>query len=175
ADIRGAIAAGDGRRLRARPVRAHLRACAGCHELRESTRQRRRTMAALVPVWVAELAARIAGSAPVSAGEPGTLAAKTLVAAALGLTLGVGVARHQALEAGRAPGLTPTPPVATTPMPAARAATSSSHAPAPGGVVLQPGAAARAPIAVHVAPRTRRAAPVVPRAVSLHRAARPAP
>ena len=49
AEIQRLLSDGDGRILRSRPVRAHLRACAGCREFRGALGQRPRELAALLP------------------------------------------------------------------------------------------------------------------------------
>jgi RNA polymerase sigma factor (sigma-70 family) len=47
--VRQALSAGDGRVLRGRRVRAHLRGCEGCRDFRSSIRRRRADLAALAP------------------------------------------------------------------------------------------------------------------------------
>jgi RNA polymerase sigma factor (sigma-70 family) len=49
AEIQRLLSDGDGRILRSRPVRAHLRACAGCREFRGALAHRPRELAALLP------------------------------------------------------------------------------------------------------------------------------
>jgi RNA polymerase sigma factor (sigma-70 family) len=48
-DVRRAISDGDGRTLRGRSVRAHLRSCEGCADFRAGIEQRRTDLAALFP------------------------------------------------------------------------------------------------------------------------------
>lgn len=59
ADLREMISARDGRLLRGRKVRAHLRACAGCTEFRAAIGQRSAALAAVAPPLPAMLGASI--------------------------------------------------------------------------------------------------------------------
>ncbi|MGI8623826.1 MAG: RNA polymerase sigma factor, partial [Solirubrobacteraceae bacterium] len=47
--IRRTLSDGDGRSLRSRRLRAHVRSCAGCRAFQESLRERPKTLAALAP------------------------------------------------------------------------------------------------------------------------------
>src|SRR3954462_2291353 len=55
--VRRAVSDGDGRKLRARKLRAHLRACAGCREFEAAIGRRRADLAALAPMLPAPAAA----------------------------------------------------------------------------------------------------------------------
>jgi hypothetical protein len=83
ATVRTTIAEGDGRALRAGPIRAHLRTCAECRAVTTPGRVRSR-VAALVPTIPAVLRALLAGPA-----DPVAAPAKALAVAAV-LTVGTG-------------------------------------------------------------------------------------
>ena len=83
ATVRMTIAQGDGRALRAGPIRAHLRTCAECRALAPAGRVRSR-VAALLPTAPAVLRALLAGPA-----DPVATPAKALAVAAV-LTVGTG-------------------------------------------------------------------------------------
>src|SRR5215212_5022243 len=113
-DVRRRLSDGDGRSIRARAVRAHLRACSDCRDFRELTAARRSALASLMPTLPAGAAAEIlrgamaggassglgsAGGASVAAGLTTTaaiksLAALTLVVAAAGTAHSVGAPKH---------------------------------------------------------------------------------
>jgi RNA polymerase sigma factor (sigma-70 family) len=59
ADVRHRISDGDGRALRGRRVKAHIRGCTACHAFQSAMRTRPRQLAALVPVLPAAAAQRI--------------------------------------------------------------------------------------------------------------------
>ncbi|MEA2254609.1 MAG: hypothetical protein QOG35_654 [Solirubrobacteraceae bacterium] len=116
-DIRRRISARDGRLLRGRKVRAHLRACAGCRDFRAMIPARRAGLAALAPPLAAPLAASMlegvlgggsggsggAGATPSKA--PGrTASTKANAAGGLTLTAKAGLAAKAAtvLAAGAA-------------------------------------------------------------------------
>jgi RNA polymerase sigma factor (sigma-70 family) len=109
-EIRRSVSDGDGRVMRGRRVRAHLRDCRSCAGFAAAIPARRRELQALVPVLPATasaaLLARLTGSGSghaasggVAAGAAGaagktvggTIAAKTLVGAAILATTAVGV------------------------------------------------------------------------------------
>lgn len=109
-DVRRTISDGDGRALRGRRVRAHLRDCAGCAQFAAATPARRQDLQALLPVLApaasAAMLARVtgvgsghgagAGAGAVAAGAAGktvgaTLVAKLLVSAAVVVTAAAGV------------------------------------------------------------------------------------
>ena len=58
-EVRGTIADGDRRALRARTLKAHLRGCEGCAAFAAAQDERRRRLAAFFPVLPAIAAARI--------------------------------------------------------------------------------------------------------------------
>ena len=76
--IREALSGADGRVLRGRKLRAHLRGCEGCREFRAGIRQRRTDLAALAPPLPALAAAgllhNILGSGHAGGGTSGLLA-----------------------------------------------------------------------------------------------------
>jgi len=110
-EVRRTVSDGDGRALRGRRVRAHLRDCAGCTAFAAAIPARRGDMQALLPVLApaasAAMLARVlgagsghsagGGAGALAAGAAGktagaTLAAKTLVGAAVLVTAAGGVA-----------------------------------------------------------------------------------
>jgi RNA polymerase sigma factor (sigma-70 family) len=108
--IREALSADDGRVLRGRKLRAHLRGCQGCRDFRDGIRQRRADLVALAPPLPALAAAgllqSILGSSHAGAGTGGLLgslggtgkilassaALKSAAAVAATATIAVGVA-----------------------------------------------------------------------------------
>jgi RNA polymerase sigma factor (sigma-70 family) len=109
-DVRRTISDGDGRALRARRVRAHLRDCAGCAAFASAIGGRREDLQALVPVLAPAASAAMlvrvigagsghgvgAGAGGVAAGAAGktvgaTVAAKALLGAAVLVTAAAGV------------------------------------------------------------------------------------
>lgn len=121
ADVRTVISAQDGRRLRARTVRAHLRSCDDCRALRDAISMREADLRALAPPIPAALSAGLL--AQLLGGGGGSIAAKAAVGAAIVATVGGGgvavtsAVRHsdraQASERRAAP--TPAANTATTP------------------------------------------------------------
>ncbi len=93
ADVRRALSDGDGRVLRGRGLRAHLRACAGCRAFRAELTQRPRLLAALCPPLPAGGA--VALLAQLLGGGSGAVAAKVMVGVAV-VAVAVPVARHHA-------------------------------------------------------------------------------
>jgi RNA polymerase sigma factor (sigma-70 family) len=97
ADIRTRISARDGRLLRGRKVRAHLRACAGCREFRAMIPARRAGLAALAPPLAAPLAASMldgllggggsGGAGPTASGALARTASTTKANSVGGFTL----------------------------------------------------------------------------------------
>jgi RNA polymerase sigma factor (sigma-70 family) len=89
--VRTAVAAGDGRRLRERRLRAHLRACRRCRDFRESSRPPRRRAAFLPSLpFLSELLHRLAGTGSSEAAlTTKALAAAAAVTATVGLAAGV--------------------------------------------------------------------------------------
>jgi RNA polymerase sigma factor (sigma-70 family) len=111
--IREALADGDGRALRGRAIRAHLRACRDCRELRETTKRRRSGLASFAPAMPAFAARRLAkglglaggGGALaegglVTAGLPAGLKALTAVVAGVIASTGIGAAGSGGVDAG---------------------------------------------------------------------------
>lgn len=109
-EVRRTISDGDGRALRGRRVRAHLRDCAGCAQFAAAIPARGQDLQALVPVLApaasAAMLARVtgvgsghgagSGAGAVAAGAAGktvgaTLVAKLLVSAAVVVTAAAGV------------------------------------------------------------------------------------
>jgi RNA polymerase sigma factor (sigma-70 family) len=69
--VRRAISAGDGRVLRGRRIRAHLRSCAACREFAEGVRKQGRELKLLIPFpAVAALIHRLTPGSRVAAGRP---------------------------------------------------------------------------------------------------------
>jgi RNA polymerase sigma factor (sigma-70 family) len=105
AEIQRMISDADGRKLRRRQVRAHVRSCSDCRALRDAIAGRRRDLAVLAPplpgAAAAGLLARLLGDAGGYAGGGGaaagagkvagaTLAGKLAVGAAVLVTVGAG-------------------------------------------------------------------------------------
>lgn len=98
APVRQAISDGDGRRLRSRRLRAHLRGCTGCREFQSSIGARTADFQGLCPPLPAVAAAGILGGALGSGGGTGGVSGATAGAAAasgtaatiLGGAIGVG-------------------------------------------------------------------------------------
>jgi RNA polymerase sigma factor (sigma-70 family) len=86
-DVQRSLSDGDGRVLRGRALRAHLRSCAGCRRFRADLERRPGELAALIPPLPAGAAAAVLGALQVSAGAgalvTGGLAAKVAVAVVL--------------------------------------------------------------------------------------------
>jgi RNA polymerase sigma factor (sigma-70 family) len=144
AEIQQILSDGDGRILRSRPVRAHLRACAGCREFRGALVRRPRDLAALLPplpggTALALLRGLFDGpAATVTAGGLTTgLAAKAAIVVAI-----AGSGSAVALQArGDAPRrVAPHAPAVTRP---ARTTKVVSFHPAAPHAVSQPAATAR--------------------------------
>jgi RNA polymerase sigma factor (sigma-70 family) len=87
ATVRATLAQGDGRALRAGPIRAHLRCCPECRALSPGGRVRSR-VAALLPALPGFMRALLSGSA-----DPVAAPAKALAVAAVITVSGGGVAR----------------------------------------------------------------------------------
>jgi RNA polymerase sigma factor (sigma-70 family) len=120
--VRARLSEGDGRVLRARRMRAHLRTCAGCTAFRERLTTRPVQLAALFPVLPAAAARWVLQA--VLGGGAGAGGAGALVSAGLGgVGLKVAVAAALALVAG----------AATLPLAPSGARPSSSAAAVAGG------------------------------------------
>ncbi|WP_217913030.1 sigma-70 family RNA polymerase sigma factor [Miltoncostaea marina] len=113
-DVRRRISDGDGRVLRARSVRSHLRGCDACREFREAIGRRPRQLAALFPALpavaaqrtLAEVLAAFGGGGPgaLAAGSGAGLGAKAMVAwVAAGALVVSGGALLPTLPAGGGP------------------------------------------------------------------------
>jgi RNA polymerase sigma factor (sigma-70 family) len=144
--VRSRLSDGDRRSMRARAVRAHLRACSECRDFHEVTAARRSALGSLIPGLPAAAAADVvraalaggasggvgsAGGASVLAGVAATagvksLAALTILAAAAGAVQTVTVSRGHERAATSA--AQPAAPVraAARPAPATAAAKSQS-------------------------------------------------
>ncbi len=163
-DIRRLLSDGDGRTLRGRRLRSHVRSCAGCRSFQDALRERPKTLAALAPPLPLAAGASLlhnllatggsvgagsaaagsaAGGGAVGGGVLATgLGAKLAVVAAVAVTAGGGatavVRHHEASPAG----VTPQTPTATpTPAPSALpAGTLGRHGPASGTRLSTPSA-----------------------------------
>jgi RNA polymerase sigma factor (sigma-70 family) len=144
AEVQRALSDGDGRVLRARRMRAHVRSCRACRRFKAALVQRPRDLAALVPATaggglLAQLLAGIeatgAVTTSVGGGVAATLAAKAAVIAATAATVAgtttlVHSARHAARPPAPAPSMSrPAPSVPATLRPA-RATLRFARAPA---------------------------------------------
>src|SRR5439155_4573585 len=107
--VRQTIAGGDARRLRARPLRAHLRSCATCRSFRAEQRTGLRgRLAALVPLswWLPGWGSGAGETATSIAG--GSVAAKALLAARA-TTVTVGAPHRGLVPFARPEATGPTP------------------------------------------------------------------
>jgi RNA polymerase sigma factor (sigma-70 family) len=179
-EIRRTISDADGRLLRSRRVRAHLRECAGCAVFAAAIPERGRELHALAPMLPAVLAAgmleRVAGAgvahsagggwAGLATGAAGKAAGATLAANALagvavvasatvGVTVGVDKLMHGTHPVAFAPAATAVHSVARAPAPADRV-DSVARAPAPADRV--PAARPLARTASHASSRAAPAA-----------------
>jgi RNA polymerase sigma factor (sigma-70 family) len=100
--VRRAVSDGDGRKLRARKLRAHLRACAGCRDFEAAIGRRRADLAALAPMLPAPAAAGLLKSVlGASSGEVGkSIATLKTFAALLAVGAGAGAIGSSMLPAG---------------------------------------------------------------------------
>jgi RNA polymerase sigma factor (sigma-70 family) len=101
--VRNAVSDGDGRALRGRAVRAHLRDCPDCESFRTAIAERRTALGALSPALPAAASARLfenvmaaAGGGSVAGASLYTgvgvpVALKSVTAVAMAVTVGVGV------------------------------------------------------------------------------------
>jgi RNA polymerase sigma factor (sigma-70 family) len=88
AEVQRVLSDGDGRTLRGRRMRAHVRSCRSCREFAAALAERPRDLAALAPVaaagtWLSRLLATLGGSG----GAAGTLATKTAAVVAASATI----------------------------------------------------------------------------------------
>jgi RNA polymerase sigma factor (sigma-70 family) len=163
ADVQRIISERDGRMLRGRPLRAHLRACGSCRALRDAIGTRRSDLAALAPPLPATASAGLlsgilgggghGGAGGLISGvsakaAAGAMTGKALAGAAVVATVAVGTAQvvpHASVPADRDPlrapaALTPTASAPAAPAPAARARALGS----PGGTAAVSSTAQRA-------------------------------
>src|SRR4051812_14202054 len=125
ASVLALIAGGDGRSLRARHVRAHLRACPECRAARGGAKVA--VAGWLAPVWLQDLVSRVSGAGDlVAASSP---AGKVALAAIAATMVGAGAARtagtgQQTPQAARGATLER---VAKAPAPVAQDAPSVRH------------------------------------------------
>jgi RNA polymerase sigma factor (sigma-70 family) len=152
-EVQRALSDGDGRVLRSRRMRAHVRSCRACRQFKADLVQRPRDLAALVPAL------------PAGGGLLGQLVAGLEASGAVG-TIGGGAAATLAAKAAL---------IAATAATVAGAATvvhSAPHrAPPPAPAAAQPAIAAAPAPAVHTPTRTV-AAPAAPHRSVKHRPAR---
>jgi RNA polymerase sigma factor (sigma-70 family) len=111
AEIQQLISDADGRTLRGRPVRAHLRSCADCRALRDAIGRRRSDLAAIAPPLPAAMAAGVlarlfgggqagggGAAATAAAGKAGTLAVAGKLAAGAVVLATVGAGAPKIIE-----------------------------------------------------------------------------
>jgi RNA polymerase sigma factor (sigma-70 family) len=110
AEVQRVLSDGDGRTLRARRMRAHVRACRSCREFAAALAERPKDLAALAPLaavgtWLSRLLATLSGSG----GAAGALATKTaaVVAASATIAGATTAVRELSREAPRAAAATP--------------------------------------------------------------------
>jgi RNA polymerase sigma factor (sigma-70 family) len=124
-DVQHALSAGDGRVLRARGVRAHLRSCAGCRTFRADLQRRPGELAALAPPLPAGVGAALLASLPEAAVGGGAAGSALLAKAAIAVIVTTGAATGAQSLAEPAPA----PPARTAPpAPAADAPGAHAHA-----------------------------------------------
>jgi RNA polymerase sigma factor (sigma-70 family) len=170
AEVQRALSDGDGRVLRARRMRAHVRSCKPCRRFKAGLAQRPNDLAALAPALPASaggalLVQAIAGVetggvvAGIGTGVATTLAAKAaMIAATVATAAGATAVVHSAREHAR-----PVAPVQPVSAPAAQPAVSAAAVPhhtAPGqsahhAVAARPAAPAPRPTAHTQAPAHR--------------------
>jgi RNA polymerase sigma factor (sigma-70 family) len=88
-NVRRAISDGDGRALRSRRMRAHLRGCAGCRTFSEAIPARRAQLQALAPPLAPALAAGVLARVLGGSGNAATGAASTAAGGGGGLAAGL--------------------------------------------------------------------------------------
>jgi RNA polymerase sigma factor (sigma-70 family) len=171
AEVQRALSDGDGRVLRSRRMRAHVRSCRACRQFKAELAQRPRDLAALVPALpaggglLAQLLAGLEASGAVGTiggGAAATLAAKAaLIAATAATVAGAATVVHSPPHRAPAPAPASTQPaLAAALAPAVHAPTRTIAAPAaPHRSVKHRRVRHRAP--VHHAPApSRPAAPI---------------
>src|SRR4051794_20674152 len=160
ADVQRIVSERDGRMLRGRPVRAHLRGCAACRAMRDAIGSRRADLAALAPPLPAAAATGLLSGLLGGGGTgglatkvaAGTFAAKALAGAAVVATVAVGTVEVAPRVVGAHDG-DAAPPTAAAPAARARAAAPVVAAPAAAG----PAGVDRASVAATARPLARRA------------------
>src|SRR3954449_176102 len=129
ADVQRIVSERDGRMLRGRPVRAHLRGCAACRAMRDAIGARRADLAALAPPLPAAAATGLLSGLLGGGGTgglaakvaAGAFAAKALAGAAVVATVAVGAVEVAPRVAGDGD-RDPAPSAVAAPAPRARAA-----------------------------------------------------
>ena len=123
AAVRERIDSGDGRALRSRRIRAHLRACDGCRGAADGIRTPGRSgLGALFPLpWLSAVRSLLSGGVPTAAA--GGIGSSTLVGVPIAAVVTALVVGVSAQEGGPAHVATPSPPVAA---PAIRSASPSA-------------------------------------------------
>jgi RNA polymerase sigma factor (sigma-70 family) len=108
AEVQRMLSDGDGRVLRGRRMRAHVRACRACQEFKAALAERPADLAALAPapavgaMWLGRLLAAAGGSS--AGGVAGTLATKTVAVVVAAATLaGTATVVHEATSHPPAP------------------------------------------------------------------------
>ena len=135
--VRRAVSHGDGRRLRSRPHRAHLRACQACGDFRRSVRDRRRDVAAAFsPLPAIGLLARL-GTRASEAAEPLSTMAKA-AGAPFALKAGASALVATTAVVGMTRALPPRPEPAAPSVPAATSSAAKRGASPPIAVLLAP-------------------------------------
>src|SRR4051812_44584654 len=154
ADVQRIVSERDGRMLRGRPVRAHLRGCAACRAMRDAIGARRADLAALAPPLPAAAATGLLSGVLGGGGTgglatkvaAGAFAAKALAGAAVVATVAVGTVEVAPRVAGAGDG-DAAPATAGAPAARARAASpvvaagAAAPRPAGGGRGARPAAA----------------------------------
>src|SRR3954454_15795362 len=161
ADVQRIVSERDGRMLRGRPVRAHLRGCAACRAMRDAIGSRRADLAALAPPLPAAAATGLLSGLLGGGGTgglatkvaAGAFAAKALAGAAVVATVAVGTVEVGPRVAGGGGGDAP-PATAAAPPARARAASPVVVA---GPAAAGPAGVDRASVAATARPVARRA------------------
>jgi RNA polymerase sigma factor (sigma-70 family) len=161
AEIRRVLSDGDGRVLRARPVRAHLQTCSGCRAFHDDLRGRPLRLAALAPPLPAGMAATLLRGLVGGSGGAASAGAGLVAKAALGVALAGGAVAWHAHPLRPAHRTRPTPAARATAAPASRVTKADVVVAAPprrapaSGVARRPAAK---PVRTHTTP-ARHAAP----------------
>ncbi len=147
-DVRAVISAQDGRRLRARSVRAHLRGCDDCRALRDAIGTRAADLRVLAPPLPAVASAGLLAS--LFGGGSVSLAGKAAIGLTVAVTAGAGVTevtrhhdRPQPSEQRTGPAATPTPAPSATAPTATPATSFAASRTSRGAATATPGRRAR--------------------------------